>query len=219
MKFKDKVFFITGASRGIGAELALECGRQGAMCLLLARDNEKMEMIYDEIVAQGGPTPIIIKLDLLSADPNAYQQLAERVTQSVKQLDGLFHLATHQPKLTPIEHYDIRHWFEVMQVNCHAPFLLTQALLPLLKKSPQAKIVFTKSTDPKPYWGAHSCAQGAMDNLQLILKQELENTSIEIESVRPEPTDTTFRRRAYPAEDLSLLQSPKTAALEILEVI
>lgn len=218
----NQVIFISGASRGIGAELAKACGQQGALCLLLARDIPKLEAVYDEIVAHGGPEPIILKLDLLSADPAAYQALAERVSNSVEKIDALYHLATHQPKLTPIEHYDIRHWFEVMQVNCHAPFLLTQALMPLLKNAPTAKIIFPStdfSENVKAFWGAHSCAAAAMKNFRELLTTELENTAITTHTLNPGPTNTMFRRRAYPAEDLQILKAPEVAAKEFLNLL
>jgi NADP-dependent 3-hydroxy acid dehydrogenase YdfG len=210
------VFFITGASQGIGAAVAAKAAELGAQCILLARTSKALETLATGITTQGHREPIRIPLDLLQADPEMYRNVVTQLSEHVDKLDALYHFAAHPPKLTPIEHYDIRHWFEVMQVNCHATFLLTQSLLPLLKAAPAAKIVFAQ-TDYKPaYWGAHHCATAARNALQEVLAEELENSRVTTHNISPAATATAFRRRAFPGETLTELLSPEQAAEEFL---
>ncbi|MFX8620494.1 SDR family NAD(P)-dependent oxidoreductase, partial [Acinetobacter baumannii] len=86
-----------------------------------------------------------------------YDQLAAAVLERFGRLDGLLHNAGILGTLTPIEHYDVPTWCRVMHVNVTAAFALTQVLLPALKQSPDASVVFTSSSVGRigrAYWGA-----------------------------------------------------------------
>jgi len=207
---KGKIILITGASRGIGASLAKTCGALGSTCLLLGRNVTDLEAVYDEIVKGGGDEPSIINMDLMNSDLETYRKLAERIQGSFGHLDAIIHNAAHLPQLTPLEHYDISHWYKVMQTNVNAPFILTQALLPLLKKSDNASIIFTTgaSASGKAYWGAHACAYAATESLMRTLADELSNTNIRVNCIEPAPTNTDFRRKIFPAEDRGHLCEP-----------
>ena len=62
-----RVVLITGASGGLGRALALDCAKRGATVVLHGRVVRKLEALYDEIVADGGPEPTILPLDLATA--------------------------------------------------------------------------------------------------------------------------------------------------------
>jgi len=207
---KDKIILITGASRGIGASLATTCAKMGAKCILLGRNVANLEAVYDEIVKAGGQEPSIINMDLTSSDIETYQKLAERIQSAYGRLDAIIHNACHLPQLTPVEHYDISHWYKVMQTNVNAPFIMTQALLPLLKLSDNASIIFTTGANAagKAYWGAHACAYAATESLMRTLADELSNTKIRVNCVEPAPTNTDFRRKIFPAENRDHLCNP-----------
>ncbi|MEO2182426.1 MAG: SDR family NAD(P)-dependent oxidoreductase, partial [bacterium] len=61
---KEKVILVTGAGNGIGAVAARSCAAHGATVILLGRTTEKLEAVYDEIVAAGHPEPGIVPMDL-----------------------------------------------------------------------------------------------------------------------------------------------------------
>jgi len=92
-----------------------------------------------------------------------------------------------------------------MQVNLTAPFLLTHACLPLLKKSADASVIFTSSGvahHGRAYWGAYGVTKAGCDNLMQILADEVENhTNIRSNSIDPGAVRTRMRRLAYPAEE------------------
>ena len=103
-----------------------------------------------------------------------------------------------------------------MQVNVTAAFVLTQILLPLLKRSADASIVFTASgvgRSGRAYWGAYAVSKFAVEGLNEVLSAELSGiTSIRVNSLNPGATRTRMRRQAYPAEDAAALAAPEDIA-------
>src|SRR3979490_694654 len=151
----ERVIAITGASSGIGRAVALACAQFGATVILIGRNARKLEAVHTEIETAGGPEPIIALLDLEKAIAQAYDQLADAVMERYGHLDGLLHNAGLLGTLSPIEHYDVPTWCRVMHVNVTAAFALTQVLLPALKRSADASVIFTASgvgRRARAYW-------------------------------------------------------------------
>ena len=118
-----RVILVTGAGDGIGRAVSLALASHGATVVLLGRTTRKLEAVYDEILADGGPTPAIYPMDLEGATPDDHRDLAENVESQLGRLDGLLHNAGLLGTLTPIEHYDPIEWLRVIQVNLNAPFI------------------------------------------------------------------------------------------------
>jgi NAD(P)-dependent dehydrogenase (short-subunit alcohol dehydrogenase family) len=101
-----------------------------------------------------------------------------------------------------------------MHVNLTAAFALTQVLLPALKKSTDASIVFTSSgvgRRGRAYWGAYAVSKFALEGLSQILSAELEGiTAVRVNTLNPGKARTMMRRAAYPAEDINTLPLPET---------
>lgn len=209
-----RVIAITGASSGIGRAVALACAGHGANVILIGRNARKLEAVHTEIESAGGPEPIIALLDLEKALAKDYDQLAAAVLERYGHLDGLLHNAGLLGTLSPIEHYDVPTWCRVMHVNVTAAFALTQVLLPALKKSSDASIVFTSSgvgRRGRAYWGAYAVSKFALEGLSQILSAELEGiTAIRVNTLNPGKARTMMRRAAYPAEDINTLPLPET---------
>ena len=151
-----KTIMVTGAGDGIGRVAALAYAARGATVVLLGRTVAKLEAVYDEIEAAGGPQPAIFPMDLASATEEEYRQLASALEENFGQLDGLLHNASVLGERRPIESAGYAAWQEVMQVNVNAAFLLTRYLLPLLQRAPTASVIFTSSG-----WGAVGVLSGA----------------------------------------------------------
>lgn len=203
---KERVILVTGAGDGIGRAAAKAYAAHGATVILLGRTLKKLEAVYDEIEAQGGPQPLIHPLDLEQATPEDYDRLAEAVDTELGRLDGLLHNAGLLGKRTPIADYDINTWCQVMHVNVTAPLMLTQALLPLLEKSQDASIIFTSSgvgRKGRAFWGAYAVSKFATEGFMETLADELDGVSnIRVNCINPGATRTRMRAQAYPAEDI-----------------
>ncbi len=210
---QDRVILVTGAGDGIGRAVALALAAGGASVVLLGRTIRKLEIVYDEIERAGHPLPAIYPMNLEGATPKDYCDLALRLEQEFGRLDGLVHNAAALGTLTPVQLYDVALWYQVLQVNLNAPFMLTRACLNLLNKAPDASIVFCSDgvgRKGKAYWGAYGVSKFGIEGLMQILADELENrATVRVNSVDPGPVRTAMRTRAYPGEDASRLPAPQ----------
>lgn len=208
---KNKVILVTGATAGIGKELAMTYAKHGATVVLLSRDTRKLEKVYDEIEAAGYAQPAFLPVNLQNNDPQQYQQIAEVIEKEFGRLDALIHNAGDLGLLAPIEHFDEETWFRVMQVNVNAEFLLTKYCIPLLRKSDDASILFTSSgvgRQGRAYWGAYAVSKFATEGMMQVLADELESAHIRVNSINPGATRTKMRANAYPGEDPNTLPTP-----------
>ena len=209
-----RVLAITGASSGIGRAVALACARCRATVVLIGRDAAKLDAVHGEIAAAGGPEASIALLDLEKALARDYDALADAVLERYGRLDGLLHNAGLLGTLAPIEHYDVPTWCRVLHVNVTAAFALTQVLVPALKKSADASVVFTASSvgrHGRAYWGAYAVSKFALEGLSQVLSDELEGiTHVRVNTLNPGRARTAMRRQAYPAEVMSQVPLPET---------
>ncbi len=202
---KNKVILISGASSGIGKAAALAYAQSGATVILMGRNVERLEQVYDKIEKAGGPQPAIIPFDLIGANDDGYQELVNSINAEFGKLDGLLNNASILGTLTPIQSYSLNTWNQVIQTNLNAQFALSKYCLPLLKKADSASIIFTSSgagRKPYAYWGAYSVSKAAIEALAQVLFLELENTSkIRVNTINPGGTATKMRSQAFPAEN------------------
>jgi NAD(P)-dependent dehydrogenase (short-subunit alcohol dehydrogenase family) len=211
-----RVILLTGASGGLGKALALDCARAGAAVVLCGRNPGKLERVYDEIEALGAPQPALAVLDLASATAVDYDALAKIIGDEFGRLDGLVHAAALLGDRTPLEQYDVPMWCRVMHVNLTAPFILTQVLLPQLRQSKDASIIFVSSgvvKQARPFWGAYAVAKSGLEALRAMWSEELESErNVRFNSVNPGRLRTAMRAAAYPAEDPNTVPAPASVS-------
>jgi NAD(P)-dependent dehydrogenase (short-subunit alcohol dehydrogenase family) len=210
-----RIILITGAGSGIGRAAAWHCAEQGATVILVGRNIKNLETLYDEIESAQFPQPAIFELNLKNANEQHYTTLAQVISEEFGRLDGLLHNAGELGQLCPVEQIKAATWQEVLQVNLTGPFLLTRALLPLLRKSSAGRILFTSSSvgrKGRAYWGVYAASKAGIENLTQTLADELESTPIKVNSINPGATRTAMRASAYPAEDPTSVKSADTIA-------
>lgn len=223
-----RVIAITGPTAGIGRALALECARRGAEVVLVGRNVKKLEAVYDAVLqlrSNAGsrvPEPTIAPLDLEKAVAGDYDALAAAIMQQFGRLDGLVHNAALLGYLGPLEDFDVPTWVKVMHVNVTAPFALTQVLLPALRASRDASVVFLSSAvgrKGRAYWGAYGVSKFAVEGLMQTLADELENTTVRVNSLNPGRARTQMRRQAYPSESIDTLPPPEAVVGPIVALL
>jgi len=209
----NKTILVTGAGSGIGKTAAITYASHGANIILLGKTLSKLEKVYDEIEKLGCPAPSISLMDLLIADANDYQELINNLLEEYSQLDGLLLNAAILGDRTPIEHYDVQKWVETIHINLTSQFILVKTLLPALKKSKNASVVFTSSgvgKIGKAFWGAYSVSKFGVEGLCQILAEEFDNdSSIRFNCINPGAVQTKMRKMAYPLENSEDLLKPK----------
>lgn len=212
MQLTDKTILITGASDGIGKATAIECAKAGATVILHGKTVPKLELLYDEIVDAGHVEPIIYPLDFEKMTPEDCETLNQVISKEFGKLDALFNNAGWLGAATPIQQYDFKLWHRVMQINLNATFMLTQACIPLLKNDSKSTILFNLDDKNTAYWGAYGVAKAGVRSLMEILADELESSSINVTGLYPGCVRTSFRTRAFPAEDPTNLTTPEAVA-------
>jgi len=208
-----RVIAITGASDGIGRAVALAAAGCGAELVLIGRSVRKLERVHEAIGALGAAEASIATLDLEKAVARDYDQLVEALMKRYGRLDGLVHNAGILGTLAPIEQYDVPTWCRVLHVNLTAAFALTQVLLPALRASHDASMIFTSSgvgRRARAYWGAYAVSKAGVESLSQLLAEELEgSTAVRVNALNPGAVRTRMRQQAYPAEDPRTLVSPE----------
>ncbi len=209
---KDRVILVTGASSGLGREAALAYARQGATVALLGRNPQKLDAVYDAILAGGGPEPAMFPFDLEAADEGGFERLAGTISYHLKRLDGILHSAAAFFSLSPLHLQTLEQWQTLLKVNLAAPYALTKSCLPMLQAAPDASVIFTGEThghQPAAYWGGYAVSKSGLETLTAIFSEELERLpNIRINTLIPGPVNSPLRRKTHPGEHPDHLPRP-----------
>ena len=209
---KNKNILITGASNGIGKSLSENLSKYGANVIMLSRNENALDAIYDSLKEKYKTDPCILKCDLENLDDKKSQEIANIISKNYQNLDSIIHNAAILEKMSDIESFDLQTWDKVMRVNLTSSFVLSKYLIPLMKSSTTPRIIFTTSSvgkKGKAFWGAYSVSKAGVNALSDILSDELESISnIKVFNFDPKATKTNMRAMAYPAEDPSAIKNP-----------
>ncbi len=210
----QRVVLVTGANSGIGRAVACACAQAGATVVLLARNIPRLEEVYDEIQAAGGPEPAIYPLDMNGATADDYIKMAERIDADFGRLDGILNNAGLVGGLRPLRLFEVEEWMQLMRINLLAPWLLTQACLPLLDRAPDPAIVFALDRHARhAYWGAYGVAKSGLEGLVQILAEELDGDHrIRVNGIDPGAVETRLRRQNYPGASGDAYPTPEVVA-------
>ena len=211
---KDRVAVVTGASRGIGAALAVELARQGAHCVLIARTQGGLEETDDAIRAASGRNATLLPFDLQKQEKEL-DMLGASVMERFGRLDILVHAAGVLNKLTPVAHIEPRDWAETVAVNLTAAWRLIRACDPPLRASDAGRALFLTTgrvVRPKAYWGMYGATKAGMEHLVTTWAQEVAMTKLRVNLADPGVVATKLRAQAMPGEDPAALPTPAAIA-------
>ena len=206
-----RTVLVTGANRGLGKAVALAFAEHGATCILMGRNVEGLESVFDDIMTAGGPEPAIYPLDHLGATAQDYEVMAERIDSSLGPLTGIVLNAAVQGTIGPIDHSDAGEFTEVMQVNVAASYQITRACLPLLKRAEYGRVIYTTADlgrVGRAFRGAYSISKFAIEGLTQVISDEVAGTQVTANAVNPGPIRTAMRADAFPAEDPKTVTQP-----------
>jgi NAD(P)-dependent dehydrogenase (short-subunit alcohol dehydrogenase family) len=206
------VALVTGASRGIGAAVAVELGRLGARVVITARTQGGLEETDDAIRATGGEATLL-PLDLHEGEQ--IDATGPTLFQRFGRLDVLVHNAGALGRLTPVSHILPDDWADVVAVNLSAAWRLIRTCNPLLRLAPAGRAVFvteSRAREPRAYWGAMGATKAGMEHLVLTWAQEVATTRLRVNLFDPGSVATRMRSNAFPGEDRSTLPQPEAIA-------
>ncbi|PXV58235.1 NAD(P)-dependent dehydrogenase, short-chain alcohol dehydrogenase family [Dyella jiangningensis] len=217
-----RVVLVTGAYGGLGAAVARAASRAGATVIITGRRKRQLEQLYDAMVGEDLPEPVIHPLDLEAATPTDYEALADGIERDFGRLDGIVHAAASFKELTPLSVHKPDDWLRAMHVNVSAPFALTQACMPLLTRVPDSAAVFVLDNPDlvrRAHWGAYGVSKAALERLVEVLHEETDTSPLRAHALLPAPMRTTLRRAAYFGEDTMTQPLPDTAAQAVVHLL
>ncbi|HZT88091.1 MAG TPA: SDR family NAD(P)-dependent oxidoreductase [Stellaceae bacterium] len=207
-----KVALITGASRGIGAAVAVRFAREGAHVVLAARTVGGLEETDDAVRAAGG-SATLVPLDL--RDFIKIDELGAALHQRFGRLDILVGNAGEFDMLSPLAHRNPDGWREIIDLNLTANWRLIRAMDPLLRAADTGRAIFVTDAvaeAPLPYWGPYAVSKAGLETLVKIYAGELRLTRVRVNLLDPGPTRTRLRARIFPGEDPDAVPPPETVA-------
>lgn len=211
-----RLALVTGASRGIGREIALQMAALGAHVIAVARTVGGLEELDDDIKATGGEATLV-PLDLKDFD--GIDRLGGVINERWEKLDILVANAGVLGPLSPIGHVKADAFQEVMDINVTATWRLMRTTDPLLRQSDAGRAIIISSGAAhkcRPFWGPYSASKAAVEALARTWAGEAEKTPMRINSVNPGATRTRMRARAMPGENPDTLPSPADVAAKIV---
>ncbi|MFC0542724.1 SDR family NAD(P)-dependent oxidoreductase [Kutzneria chonburiensis] len=193
-----KLILVTGATTGIGAEIARQAARNEAVPLLIGRRKAELERVAVQIAEETGVRAPVVTADI--GDDDAIQRIVAAAREVAAQIDVLVHCAGVFHYL-PFADTDTALLDEMHRANVRGPFALTKAVLPHLSKN--ASIVFigsNVSTMGYAYTSAYTATKGGVEALARCLAVELAPQGIRVNTVSPglTKTDMTIRMREEP---------------------
>jgi len=221
MNLKNKAALVTGASRGLGAELAKGLARRGVRLALVARGEAALEEVARVIRAEGGEAHVL-PADI--GDKTAIHGLAGAAAAVLGPIDLLIHNAstlgpTPLRLLLDTECEDLA---RVLEVNLVGPFRLTKLLAGSMALRGQGLVVHISSdASVVPYsgWGAYSVSKAALDHLTRLWAVELDELGVRAFAVDPGEMNTAMHAAALPEADPRTLSDPADVAERIISMI
>lgn len=186
---------ITGASDGIGRELARLMAARGHDLALAARSRDRLESLADDIAATGRPRPLVLVADL--ADPAAIENLVAGVEAAGAHVEILVNNAGYG-LIGPARTLDRRNQLGVADLNIRALTDLTLRLLPGIVAA-RGRILHVASIGsflPGPYMAVYYASKAYVLSFGEALSKELESSGVTVTTLCPGPTVTGFQARA-----------------------
>lgn len=202
---QNKHIVITGASQGLGEEMAKAVALAGATVILVARNQKRLEKVYDAIVASGAPEPYAVMLDLMTAKEDEFAQLSATIAQATNgQLHGVVHCASYFYALSPLDFQTVDEWVNQYRINTVAPMALNRALFPMLKEASDASVIFVGESHgekPQAYWGGFGASKAGVNYLCKVAADEWERfANLRANVLVPGAINSPQRIKTHPGE-------------------
>ena len=218
-RFDQKTILVAGASGGLGRALCTSLAAEGANIIALARNEGRLAETQAAVEAVGGRC-LCVPFDLQNfAD---YPQLFLALKDQIPHLDGLVHCAGSLDRCKPMQYIDFKEFRRMLDLHLTAPNMLTQSMLPLLKRAAHASVIFTTcemAHAPKAHWHGYGLAKAALPDAASMWQMELPNLTIRFNSIDPGWMRTKLFQRAFVGLDIFKIAEPEQALSPFLYLL
>ncbi len=218
---KDKIILLTGATGGIGSEIARSLAAQGVRLILIDMQQQTLDSLA-QILKSDTPDIELIATDL--ATSQGRERVRKILEGKYEVLDGLINCAGINTfsMFADMEEEQVE---KMISVNITSPILLTKQLLPLLRRSERGQIINFGSTFGSiayPGFAIYSATKFAMRGFTEALRRELAKTNISVSYIAPRATKTKIN--TGPVNDMNAalgvkMDEPSVVAVQVVEML
>ena len=218
MRLQDSAALITGASKGLGLEIAREYAKRGARLVIAARHPEALERTAAELRQ---------RTEVVSVAADVSQEAERLVEEGLERFGRIDVLVNNASELgpSPMPPLDSLSWQDmerILRVNVTAPLHLTQLVLPQMRTRATGVIInVTSDAGVEAYagWGGYGASKAALEQMSRVLAEELAGSGIRVYVVDPGDMNTEMHRHAEPGVDLSGLPGPEVSAPAFVRLV
>lgn len=209
-----RVFVITGAGQGLGRAYALMFGQQGKVVIAIDLNEDAIHSVAAEIFANGGEC-LPIAADI--ANPSAVEAIAQQIEEKYCRVDVLINNAAifSSIQMRPFDEIPLEEWNRVIHVNVTGPFLMTRALLPMMRRLDSGRVINVSSAAVlmgRPNYLHYTTSKAALIGMTRSMARELGPSGITVNAVLPGATDTEV-----PRETVSHAQKQAMIAMRCIQ--
>ncbi|NWF36105.1 SDR family NAD(P)-dependent oxidoreductase [Mariprofundus sp. KV] len=199
-QFKDRIIMVTGASDGIGQQVAAALGEAGASVIALGRSEDGLQQTMER-VEELGSRCLCIPFDLNDFDN--YGKLFLSLKDQIPHLDGLVHCAGDMDRCTPLQYVKVDDFRKMLDIHLTAPNMLTQIMFPLLRRAEAASVIFTSCDmvdKDMANWHGYGMAKRALAYAAAMWQMEHPDKPFRFNTLNPGRVRTKLFKRTYGGE-------------------
>lgn len=216
----EKLALVTGASRGLGAALALDLAARGWHVVAVARTVGGLEDLDDRVKALGLPGVGGLTLAPMDVtDTGAMQHLCRSIHDRWGGLQAWAHTAVHAAPLTPMGSLDAKDWEKSMAINAMATGKLIPLVEPLLRAGHGTALFFDDPRAGAKFFGAYGASKAAQIALARSWQAETVSIGPRVLIETPAPMPTATRARFFPGEDRTRLTDCRVEAARLAALL
>jgi short-subunit dehydrogenase len=214
-ELKGKVGILTGASRGIGKEIAYKLSQNGVHLTIASRNKEKLDLLAVELRKKYKTKVLPIVVDV--QEEGMVIHMIRQAAEQFGQIDILINNAGYVDPVGLLE-MSLTTWNRIISTNLTGPFLCTREAVRFMKQhgGKILNIASTAGMSPRPGWSAYAASKAGLINFSNTMSSELKDYGIRVYCLSPGRTATELRRILSPDEDPTIILQPEQVAETVL---
>lgn len=213
MILNNKTAIVTGASDGIGKQIALKLAAQGVNLALVARNVERLNEVKNECVTLGVP-----RVECYSCDLSIKDQIKEtsaKIISDFQNIDILINNAGIWQKVGPLTDATLEDIEKVISINLTGLVMLTHQLMPNLKKQTEALLLNISShsgIEGKQGQSVYCASKWGITGFTESLRLDLKGSNVRVAGLYQGATKTGLFEKANDTRDLTKATNPEDLA-------